>query len=170
MFSCKSWEIFNNAFSIKHLRPTPRFHETALPTPPMPFFDQRQNIDSRKFSIHVTHANFQPMPPTHPRDPRAHVIQQTHCNSIMFYLNVFFHLKRSVKTQNLQLRKIIKQNSIAILQWCQRFSITYFLLYIHFICHSSVLYLHEKKLYTLNDKSNQKRRARHYQINNKIII
>ena len=85
---------------------------------------------------------------------------------------MLFFTGKNVRTQTsnyVKFKLLINQNSIAILQWCQRFSITYFLLYIHFICHSSALYLHEKKIYTLNDKSNLKRRVRHYQINSKTI-
>ena len=75
----------------------------------------------------------------------------------MLNLNAFFSLEKNRWNSNLNYVKfklLINQNSIVILQWCQPFSITYFLLYIHFICHSSALYLHEKKIYTLNDKSN----------------
>ena len=41
-----------------------------------------------------------------------------------------------------------------ILWWCQRFSIAYFLFYIHFIFHSSALYLNKKENIHLNNKSN----------------
>ena len=91
---------------------------------------------------------------------------------ILFYRNAFFHSKKSVRTQtsnSVKFKLLINQNFIAILQWCQRFFITYFLLFNHFICHSSALHLHEKKRYTLNDKSNLKRQERH-QINSKVIV
>ena len=48
----------------------------------------------------------------------------------------------------------INQNSSAILQWRQRFSITYFLLYIHlFFIHRLCIFM-KRKRYTLNSKSN----------------
>ena len=58
------------------------------------------------------------------------------------------HSKKSVTTQTSNCVKFelpINQNSIAILQWRQRFSITHFLLYVHFIFRLSAFYLHEKE-------------------------
>ena len=65
---------------------------------------------------------------------------------------LIFHSKKSVRTQTSNYVKFvlpINENSIAILQWGQRFSITHFLLYIHFIFRLSAFYLHEKEKYAL---------------------
>ena len=62
-------------------------------------------------------------------------------------LMLIFHLKKSVRTQTsnyVKFELLIDQNYIAILQWRQQFSVTYFPLYIHFIFHLSALHFHEK--------------------------